>query len=533
MEAVEALADRFNFKLEYETRDGKPNPGRSGSQIKRLKMLHDQASRYYQKAFVSNLPDADAVRNYWVEGRGFTLEDAETHGIGYAPTDGGSFYQFLIKQNFTEPELEASGLFFPRGSSSRNTLTARFRGRLMVPICDLTGQVIAFTGRKLDQTPQNDPAFEAKYVNSPKTDLFNKGTLLFGIHIARKAVSEEKPFVMVEGQLDAIRCWTKGFEQTIATQGTAITEIQLGKLKNYCSRLIMCLDGDSAGTKAAMRVLPMALGVGLDLKFVRLKAGDDPDTFLMREGTEAFFAMLEKATPVIPFLVESFFNPDNRDGASLSRGAEQCFEILMKSESQIVKSRMIEELANGVGLDARTLNSDFQAYLQKKGRYGYQKPKAKPVGLPGNPNGKLRTVESDLLGLIVQNETLRSKLKENDFTDLIDPASVEGRLLIRICAELREDPSWSPEKDSELVCENEVEQNLIYELLTDEGAPSEVDDLFAICMKSMQHRYDKRKLRSIEHKLNKGVNVGADELTALFTEKMELQRRIANQRSQH
>lgn len=527
-EAVEALADRFNFKLEYETRDGNPHPGRNGSSLKRLKMIHDQASKYYCKAFVSDFPEAVSVRDYWLNQRGFTLEDAEKYGVGYAPTDGGKFYQFLLKQQFTDEELEASGLFFPRGNSTRNTLTARFRGRLMVPICDLTGQVIAFTGRKLDQTPENDPAFQAKYVNSPKTDLFNKGTLLFGIHVARKVVNDSKPFVMVEGQLDAIRCWTEGFEQVIATQGTAITDTQLSKLKNYCSRLVMCLDGDSAGTKAAMRVLPMALAVGLELRFIRLSAGDDPDSFLKREGAEAFARLLEQSTPAVPFLAESFFSHGRRDASSLSRSAEQCFEIIIKSDSQIVKSRMVEDLANCVSLDTRTMRTDFENYLRNKAGQGYRSQQTQPLGVPESKEGKLSTAESDLLRLVIQHSPLRQRLREEDFSEIIDLTSVEGQLLTRICAELREDPNWTPEQDADLVCETDIERNLIYELLAGNSETNDVEELFMLCLKSMQLRFEKKRLRSIEHKLNKGVGMTEEEMTTLLMEKLELQRRIAN-----
>ena len=533
VEAVEALADRFNFKLEYEAQDGSNRNFASGSLLKRLKMVHDQASRYYRKAFFSDMTDAKAVREYWVEKRGFSLEHAEEYGIGYAPPDGGAFFQFLIKQSFSEKELEASGLFFPRGNSTRNALTARFRGRLMVPICDLTGQVIAFTGRKLDQTPTNDPAFEAKYVNSPKTDLFNKGTLLFGIHIARKVVSEERPFVMVEGQLDAVRCWTEGFEQVVATQGTAITDIQLGKLKNYCSRLIMCLDGDAAGTKAAIRVLPMALAAGLDLRFIRLEKGDDPDTYLGREGRDAFNRLLEQSTPVIPFLIESFFDSSRRDAASLARSAEHCFEMISQSNSEIVKGRMLEELANGVGLDARTMGADFQKFQQKKnGRTAAPRPV--PLGTKATPPGqKLRTAESDLLQMVIQNPAIRSKMSETDFTDLIDPSTTEGALLMRICAELREDPAWTPETDADLVCSNEQEHNLIYQLLAGDPLDAEVEDQFAVCMKSIQLRYDKRRLRAVEHKLNRANSLSDEEMNNLFMEKLQLQKRIANHTTQH
>lgn len=530
VESLEALADRFNFKLEYENRDGRAITGQSGSRMKQLRLVHELATSYYRKAFEADYKEAEEVRSYWLEQRGFTLEDAQAHGVGYAPADASRFYDYLRKQAVPNDILEGSGLFFPKGNRS-GPLMARFRGRLMVPIRDLTGNTIAFTGRKLAQTPSNDPAFEAKYVNSPKTDLFNKGTLLFGLHLARKHVSEENPFVMVEGQIDAIRCWTKGFEQVIATQGTAITDIQLGKLKNYCSQLIMCLDGDSAGTKAAMRVLPMALAVGLELRFVRLSAGDDPDTYLMREGRDGFQALLDSSKSSIPFLVESFFASENRDASALSRSAEKCFEIIGNSGSMIVKSRMLEELANQAQLDVRLLLSDFEMFERKKIRRSrYSSATETSVPSLGKSSGKLRTAEIDLLRLVVRHRSVRDKMHHFDFSEIIEIKEMEGQLLARICAELREDPNWLPEQGSENICEDEAERNLIYRLLAEDSIDENEQELYEVCLKSMHLRHDKKCLRKIENKLNKGSALSDADLNDLMKDKLEIQKRIANQR---
>ena len=529
-EAVEALAERFNFKLEYETREGGGAAAGTGRNLKRLRMIHEQAQHYYRQAFNAETAEGAAVRKYWVEDRGFTLEQAETYGIGYAPGDGGLFYRFLSQQRFSDAELEASGLFFPRRQAGRGSMMARFRGRLMVPICDLMGKVIAFTGRKMSQTPANDPAFEAKYVNSPGTDLFNKGTLLFGIHIARKAVNEHTPFVMVEGQLDAVRCWTEGFEQVVATQGTAITEVQLSKLKNYGPSLIMCLDGDAAGVKAALRVLPMALAAGIDIRFVHLDQGEDPDSLLREQGREAFQQLIDQATPVVPFLVDRFFDSENRDPAALSRSCQQCFEIILKSPSQVVQTGMIEELANLAGLETRSLRTDFETLRQRVRNHGNPVRKSGALAVTTGSDSKLSTVESDLLRLVIQHAPLRDRLRSADPVDMLDPASVEGRLLIRICAELREDPHWMPERDADLVCETEAEQNLLYHLLASASQDPEAEESFELCLQSLLHRFQKRRLQLIERKLSKGGRFSDEELTVLLGEKLELQRSIANQR---
>src|SRR5205085_6819116 len=145
-------------------------------------------------------------------------------------------------------------------------LRSRFRGRLMIPIRDHQGRVVAFTARQTEMTPEDDPAREAKYVNSPETPIFTKGNLLFNLDRARTNVGEGKPFVLVEGQLDALRCWSVGLKTAIAPQGTSTTESQLVSLRRYHRQVERFGDGDSAGQKAALRFLPMALRAGLEVK---------------------------------------------------------------------------------------------------------------------------------------------------------------------------------------------------------------------------------------------------------------------------
>ena len=163
----------------------------------------------------------------------------------------------------------------------------RFRGRLMIPIRDHQGRISAFTARQLELTPQDDPSREAKYVNSPETPLFNKGALLFNMDRARMEVGPEVPFVMVEGQLDAIRCWSVGIKGVVAPQGTGITESQLRLIKRYEPRMLCLMDGDRAGMQAALRMLPIALAQGVETSFIPLNEGEDPDDFLKKRGPKA------------------------------------------------------------------------------------------------------------------------------------------------------------------------------------------------------------------------------------------------------
>jgi len=289
IEAVETLAKRFGVTLEYEEGTGPSREERSLRQ--ELFDLHELAAEHFHQVFKGRDAAGDFMRAYWTGKRRFPLELAEEFKIGAADEHGSELAAALMKKKFSEDALRQCGLFFaPRegGPLMLGSLRHRFRGRLMIPIRDHQGRVVAFTARQTELTPGDDPAREAKYVNSPETPIFTKGNLLFNLDRARANVGDGRPFIMVEGQLDALRCWHVGLKTTIAPQGTAITDTQLGLLRRYHPQIECFLDGDSAGQKAAMRLLPLALRAGLEVKFLVLRQGEDPDSLFRDRGLPAY-----------------------------------------------------------------------------------------------------------------------------------------------------------------------------------------------------------------------------------------------------
>jgi DNA primase len=173
----------------------------------------------------------------------------------------------------------------------------------MIPIRDHQGRVVAFTARQTELTPADDPAREAKYVNSPETPIFTKGNLLFNLDRARTVVGEGKPFVLVEGQLDALRCWSVGLKTAIAPQGTSITESQLVLLRRYHAQVECFFDSDTAGQKAALRFLPMALKAGLEVRFLTLAGAEklDPELLFLERGLAGYDDVRREAQSAMAF----------------------------------------------------------------------------------------------------------------------------------------------------------------------------------------------------------------------------------------
>jgi DNA primase len=289
-EAVETLGQRYGVAIEYEEGSGPSREERSLRQ--ELFDLHDQAAGHFNDVFRASGPAGDFMRAYWVNDRRFTPELAEEFKIGAAGPDGSGLPAAILKKGYSEDALRQCGLFFIRDDAmiTVGALRCRFRGRLMIPIRDHQGRVVAFTARQTALTPEDDPAHEAKYVNSPETPIFTKGNLLFNLDRARTAVGEGRPFVLVEGQLDALRCWSVGLKTAVAPQGTSLTDGQLALLRRYHTELECFFDSDSAGQKAALRMLPMALKANIEVRFLTL-AGDakvDPDLLFLEKGIVAF-----------------------------------------------------------------------------------------------------------------------------------------------------------------------------------------------------------------------------------------------------
>ncbi|MFP6854476.1 MAG: DNA primase, partial [Opitutales bacterium] len=268
MEAIESLAHRFNFPVIYE--HGTAAEARQVSSARsELFRMHEEAASWYREKFLADDENGSFIRDYWTKQRKFPLEIAQEFEVGFAPPQGG-LGQLFRKNAYSKEALSASGLFFSRGSE-------RFRGRLMIPIRDSQGRIVAFTARQLEVTPQDDPAREAKYVNSPETPIFRKGNLLFNLDKARLHVGEKKQFLLVEGQLDVMRCWQVGAMTAVGPQGTAFTETQANLIaRHQAEGLEILLDGDRAGRDAALRILPITLKVGLEPTFLELPEGEDP-----------------------------------------------------------------------------------------------------------------------------------------------------------------------------------------------------------------------------------------------------------------
>ena len=256
--AIEWLADRFSVPLEYE--DSTPEADAQRKRKERLFALLEQAASFYERVLWSE--SGTAVQGY-LSSRGLSEEACREFRLGLS--SGGSLAKKAREKGFTPEELTAAGLLTKRG-------TDYFQRRLMFPLADARSRVIGFQARKLHE----DDPLRGKYVNSPESDLFHKSNVLYGLHLARPAITKEDRALVVEGNTDVIALRQSGLKPVIASMGTALTERQLTELSRLTKRLFLCFDSDAAGEEATLRGMELALRQGFEIRVVALPKGKDP-----------------------------------------------------------------------------------------------------------------------------------------------------------------------------------------------------------------------------------------------------------------
>lgn len=266
---------------------------KSMDQTKRLLNIHEEACIWYQQQLQSQ---GGFIARHYLEKRDVSLKTTQRFSVGFSPADG--LYAHLQALGFSAEDMLTSGLIM----RNERGFYDRFRRRLMFPIHDIKGRVIAFGGRVL--TPA-----EPKYLNSPETPLFSKGQHLYHLHHAQKAARQKNRLILVEGYMDVMMLAQHGIEETVAPLGTAVTPEQIQAMWKIHPTPTLCFDGDTAGSNAARRSAERCLPIlkpGYSLQFSFLNAGTDPDTFLRHHGSEAFEQHLKKSSPLVDMVWDTF-----------------------------------------------------------------------------------------------------------------------------------------------------------------------------------------------------------------------------------
>ena len=351
--AVRRLAQRANIPLVEEA--STPEDERKHGLRKRLLALHAEAALWFHHILLKS-PDGASARDY-LKSRGLTSEIAKSWKLGYAPESWDALLNHLRERKFSREEIEQSGLASSKDDRPGAQLYSRFRNRVMFPIHNDYGEVVAFSGRTLESDPK-----AAKYVNSPETPLFTKGRVLYGLDKTKRDLIEKNAAIVCEGQIDLISAFEAGVRHVIAPQGTAFTTDQARLLKRYVETVLLCFDSDAAGKKAADRSVPALLSQGLTVKIIALPAGEDPDSLIRKQGPAAFLKLVESAKEYFDHnLAEAVASGELEDTAAKSRLVRRLAPSLALVQDAVLREALLGRISTRLGVSPASIRAGMKA----------------------------------------------------------------------------------------------------------------------------------------------------------------------------
>jgi DNA primase len=360
-EAVRIVAGKCGIPL--PKREFSSPEEAAGARLRgKLLELHETATAWFEEQLRG--PEGAVAREY-LAGRGLTPENIKTFRIGYAPDSFNALRDRLspIADNET---LRASGLFASKEheDGTLGPIYDRFRKRVTFPICNESGRVIAFTARTLET---GDKA-GAKYINSPETPLYSKGSVLFNLDKAKAAIRQMEFALLVEGQMDCISVFLRGIQNVIATSGTAFTEQQVALLRRHTSQVVVNFDPDAAGSNAAEKSISLLTEEGFTIKIVTLDGGLDPDRYIRERGLEAYTAALRGARRQSDYLIERA--RQSFPGASAEQKVKAMNFLLphiRRLPEKLARDQFAADAAQKLGIDSAVLREELrQAALRRR-----------------------------------------------------------------------------------------------------------------------------------------------------------------------
>ena len=352
-DAVETLAKRVGITVLRTERDGQAGPRYDRS---RMLDLNREAARYFHARLFDQTPGAAAAREYLVEKRGLSMSVIKHFGLGYAPYDPRGFGRHFFDLGYRPDEMIAAFLL---GRSERDgSLYQSFRDRVMFPVIDVTGNVIAFGGRVLDNAVP-------KYKNSSDTPVFKKSKNLYALNHARTSCAER--LILCEGYMDVIAMHAAGVSNAVATLGTAITPEQARLISRYTKKVILSYDSDEAGQKATTRALALLEQVGLEVQVLRIEGAKDPDEYIKKFGVQAFRRLIDDSHTKFEFNLNKVLSKRDitRPQEKIDAISELC-TVISEVYSSAEREVYITEVAKRLEVDPASIRSDVSRAISRK-----------------------------------------------------------------------------------------------------------------------------------------------------------------------
>ena len=412
VETVQMLAERANIQLPTLQNNG--DTQREILKDKVYKVNEFTAEYYHQNLYK---PQAKMAQEY-VKKRQLTNETLKSFRIGFS----GKFdelYQELKKQGFQEQEILESGLV---NKNERGQYIDRYRNRLMFPICDARGRVIAFGGRVLDDS-------KPKYINSPENVVYSKGRHLFGLNVAKKG--DTKKLLIVEGYMDVISLHQRGITNVVAPLGTPLTEQQGWLLRKNSEQIILSFDSDDAGIKAKLRAIDILQNMGCDLRVIQLEGAKDPDEYILKYGNMRFQNVIDKAFSVVEFKVKILKKELDLDNTNDKiKFLNEIAKLISKVDNTMEREVYIEKIAKEYDISKEAIYAEVNKLTYKNDKSEKILEKAKPIITHKKVETKevsqaIKRRENTIISILLSGdlsifEIIKQNIKPEDFQDEIN-----------------------------------------------------------------------------------------------------------------
>lgn len=460
-EAVKILADRAGITIET-TREEKKVLTESSLQRKLMRA----AANFYHDILI-NSPIGKKGLTYFKE-RGLSAETIKNYGLGYSPGAGDFLLRKLRGLNFTYDQMEKAGIIRRRGSE----LYDFFRDRIMFPITDSQGRPVGLAGRLL----QSDMG--PKYINTPDSPLFRKGTLLYGLSTAKAAIRKEEESYVVEGYMDAIAMHQAGFANVVASMGTALTNEQASAISRYTRRIIFAYDADAAGSAATVRGIEIFEKAGLFVRIMDIPVGEDPDSIIRKKGHDFFAQLTANSRSIVNYKID---NLEKKFDIETPEGKEEYFKelipVLKEIRGDVRRSDYIRIISERCRIPEESIRKAVEGtHLRKKG------PDTSPVY-----NRKIKLTEEVLLSSVLNNPQYIPLLSEYD----IDKTCMKPDLLSLFEALKGFDPAGVEVMSADIlskILKDENQLNTAIDLSIKEGARDCNEEQIRKFLKKLEHR---------------------------------------------
>ena len=500
-DAVKLLAQRFGVSLPQmeETDDQRANAAERETLLK----VHEAAAAWFRQQLASN---AGARIRRQIADRGVTEATNQVMGLGFAPAGREGLKAALIKEGVSQGLLVRAGLLVQKDDGS---VVDRFRNRLMIPICRDTGSVIGFGGRAVDADQQ------PKYLNSPETPIYSKGRTLYGLNLSKNAIRQRKFAVLVEGYFDFAQVYQAGFEGVVASCGTALTPQQAQQLRRFTSKVILSFDPDAAGQGATAKSCEMLVAEGFEVNVATLPRGEDPDTFIRKEGPPGYAERLKQSHPYLEYLLDRVAAGHN---LNTDEGRVKFLGEMLPIAGRIPDATMRDRFADRLSFKARVTDEVVRAEIRKA-------VVQKQATLPRRemPSfGRVTKAEKGLIWLLIhQPEGALTALGALDGTDLVGLAS---STVLDLAHKLNEDKGFTPSALLERL--STVDAQLVTAIASESEAHVHDADGCVRIIKRLRYERERAAIQREIDRLQEFGGHEGEQLQELLVRKYDLIQRI-------